>query len=202
MIAATYDGLIRKRNSFLIFGLISGVLLGMAGSTKGLSSYLYVLVCFYYNGFIKFLGSGTQWKLMWSLPLTDRQLILGKALSLMLLGFGMNGHGLAPRHPPAAHPRPAPHRRPRTAAALRAWPPCARTASAQQQARAGGAAPVPRSAPARPRTRTRTLRHRGSCSSNSRRWWSTGRPAPPWCRAPAPARARPCCWSPTVRLPL
>ncbi|HHT21417.1 MAG TPA: hypothetical protein GXZ74_08270 [Tissierellia bacterium] len=91
MIAATYDGLIRKRNSFLIFGLISGVLLGMAGSTKGLSSYLYVLVCFYYNGFIKFLGSGTQWKLMWSLPLTDRQLILGKALSLMLLGFGMNG---------------------------------------------------------------------------------------------------------------
>lgn len=92
MIAVIYDGLIRRRVGFLIFLLIGiGLISLVSVKQKDALIFLYILLCFYYNGFIKGLGQGVQWKLMWSLPLKDRQILGGMAVSMILLGLAMNG---------------------------------------------------------------------------------------------------------------
>ncbi len=91
MIAIIYDRLIKRYKWFLLYALISAAAIAIAATQKPtFPIYLYILFCFYWNGIFKTIGTGVHWKLAWSLPLSDRGILVGTAISQLLLGWSMN----------------------------------------------------------------------------------------------------------------
>lgn len=86
------DRLYQKRHTFsiyLVFALIISTILFRKGDpVQSIVSYFFL--CFFWNHLVKSVGVPRNMDLVWSLPLKERDLLIGTSLSLLILGWAMN----------------------------------------------------------------------------------------------------------------
>lgn len=86
------DRLYQKRYTFSIYLvvalLLSTVLFRKAEPIQSIVSYFFL--CFFWNHLVKSVGVPRNMDLIWSLPLKERDLLIGTSLGLLILGWAMN----------------------------------------------------------------------------------------------------------------
>lgn len=91
MMAVIYDRIIRRYKAFLLFLIVSTLAIVISGFNKPfIPALLYIFLCFYWNGYFKMVGMATNWKLLWSLPISESEILVGTAIANVILGWSMN----------------------------------------------------------------------------------------------------------------